>query len=410
MKDYKLKICSFLVFYTYFFKATYLGASPTISGWLDNGVVLLLTLLVANCYKYFISKKYRLLNLGILAYCIVSILSVHFNINYIDSLMVLNEEGDYISGETTEKSAIYSMLALLSSAMFIEHLTTTCKVWILLRTLFVCMGILLIFVDIDAMQHVVIDDSIEGYLIGNKFNVTYLNLYFCTIYSMMHPKLNKQARVWLMLCIAVLMVVSIHTRCTTSLLGAVTFFFFIFFMGPKWKKIFSKPRTFFIALLICDVIFFFFTTWFLQFDFVQDFIVNVLHEDMTLTGRLGIYLNIQEAFTESPWIGYGIGNSGIISKMYTGAYDAQNGLVDMFIQVGIIGCIAYFYILYKLFQQIKDRYVMVFPIIAFVYSTLVISMVEIPFKSVFIVLSLLLLTEHISTNSQTKKPSKLGLL
>ena len=96
--------------------------------------------------------------------------------------------------------------------------------------------------------------------------------------------------------------------------------------------------------------------------------------------------------------------------MYTGAYDAQNGLVDMFIQVGIIGCIAYFYILYKLFQQIKDRYVMVFPIIAFVYSTLVISMVEIPFKSVFIVLSLLLLTEHISTNSQTKKPSKLGLL
>lgn len=400
MKSYKLYFCSFLIFYTYFFKATYIGLSPTISGWLDNGVILLLTLLVVKFFKNFTNKKYLIMNMGILAFAIIAVLSIHFNIDYIDKLKVLDSEGLYISGNTTEKGTLYKMLALLSTAMFIEQLAIIGKVKILLKTLFTCIGVLLIFVDIDAMLHVVVNDDIGGYLIGNKFNVTYLNLYFCAIYSMMHPKLDSHTRIYLLFFIAVLIIVSIHTQCSTTVMGGFTFLILIFFMGNKWKRILSKPVTFIITLLICDVLFFFFTTWFLQFDFVQDFIVNVLHEDMTLTGRLGIYLDIQDAFAESPWIGYGLGNSGIISKMYTGAYDAQNGLVDLFIQVGIIGCLIYVFILFKLFQQIKDKYEMVFPIVVFIYSILMISMVEIPFKTEFIIISMLLLTEYKSQKPQ----------
>jgi O-antigen ligase len=399
MKKNKIILCSFLIFYIYFFRGTYIGLNSTISGWLTNGCFLLLAVLLWNSYKHFWDKEYRVLNLAVLGYCVVSILSVEKNIDYINSLNVLDNEGFYITGQQSAKSVVYSSIGLVMSALFIERLVKWGKVNLLLKTLLVCIGILLIFVDIDALQHIVINDDIEGYLIGNKFNVCYLNLYFCAIYYMLHPKLDGFSKYWLLVFLAILVIVSAHTQCSTTIVGALTFIVLVFLVHGRFKKTLSRPVPMLIALLVCDVAFFFFSTWFLQFDFIQDFIVNVLHEDMTLTGRLGIYLNIQDAFDESPWIGYGIGNSGIISRMYTGAYDAQNGMVDMFLQVGIVGCLLYVFILFMLFKQIRDRYECVFPTVVLVYSVIIISMVEIPFKHVFLLLSFFLLIKE-SLNSK----------
>lgn len=399
MKKNKIILCSFLIFYIYFFRGTYIGLNPTISGWLTNGCFLLLAVLLWSSYKHFWDKEYRVLNFAVLGFCVISILSVEKNIDYINSLSVLDDEGFYITGQQSAKSVVYSSVGLVMSALFIERLVKWGKVNLLLKILLVCIGILLIFVDIDALQHIVINDDIEGYLIGNKFNVCYLNLYFCAIYYMLHPKLDGFSKYWLLVFLAILVIVSAHTQCSTTIVGALTFIVLVFLVHGRFKKTLSRPFPMLIALLVCDVAFFFFSTWFLQFDFIQDFIVNVLHEDMTLTGRLGIYLNIQDAFDESPWIGYGVGNSGIISRMYTGAYDAQNGMVDLFLQVGIVGCLLYVFILFMLFKQIRDRYESVFPTVVLVYSVIIISMVEIPFKHVFLLLSFFLLIKE-SLNSK----------
>lgn len=404
MKKSNIILCSFLIFYIYFFKGTYIGLNPTISGWLTNGCFLLLATLLWNSYKHFLDREYRALNLAVLGFCIVSILSVQLNIGYINSLSVLDAEGFFIVGQQSAKGVAYSSIGLVMSALFIERLAKWGKVDLLLKTLMVCMGILLVFVDIDAMRHVVINDDIEGYLIGNKFNVCYLNLYFCAIYYMLHPYLEGMSKYWLLAFLAVLVIVSIHTQCSTTIMGALTFIVLIFVIHGKFKKTISTPSSMLLTLLICDIAFFFFSTWFLQFDFVQNFIVNVLHEDMTLTGRVGIYLNIQDAFDESPWIGYGVGNSGIISQMYAGVYDAQNGLVDLFLQIGIIGCLLYVFILYLLFKQIRNKYKRVFPITVLVYSIIIISMVEIPFKHVFLLLSFFLLTEAPTEKTVKNKP------
>lgn len=394
MSNLKIIVSSFLIFYTYFFKGTYIGLSPTVSGWIANGCFLLLAVLLWNSYKHFLDKKYRWLNLAVLTFCIISILSVKLNIGYINSLWVTDDEGFYLTGPQSAKGVAYSSIGLVMSVLFIEALVWESKLEYFLKTLLVCIGIFLVFVDIDAMQHVVvINDEIGGYLIGNKFGVCYLNLYFCTFYYMLHPKLEGLSKWLLLLFVAILIMVSIHTQCSTTVMAAATFLVLIFLVHGRGKKLLSKPFSFFLALVICDVAFFFFSTWFLQYDFVQDFIVNVLHEDMTLTGRLEIYLNIQDAFENSPWIGYGVGNSNIISRLYTGAYDAQNGLVDLFIQVGFIGCALYLLVLYELFQQIQDKYEYVFPIIVFAYTVLVISMVEIPFNHLFLLISFFSLAE-----------------
>lgn len=394
MSKQKIRICSILLFSIFFFKLTYLGFSPTISGWFINGCFLLLAALLIKDIKYLFSSEYRWINIFVVAYCVISILSVEMNVDYVNSLSVVDWEGYYISGVQSSKGVLYSSLGLVMTALFMERVSVFGRVEVMLRTLLCCMGALLVFTDIDAMQHVVINDSIDGYMVGNKFTVCYLNLYFCSLYYMLHPNLRKKEMVLLTLFLLILVMVSIHTRCSTTLLGAAVFVSMTFLPKKKFRTAASKPRYVFLTLFVCDILFFFFTPWFLQFEVVQDFIVNVLHEDLTLTGRLDIYMNIQDAFNESPWIGYGVGNSGIMSMMYAGVFDAQNGLVDMFLQVGFLGCGCFLAILGLLLKQVGDSYENVYPIVVLVYAILAISMVEIPFKHSFVFMTFLLLSKN----------------
>lgn len=394
MKKSTVILCSFLIFYVFFFKATSLGLSPTISGWLTNGCFLLLGLILLQDGNHFLDRQYRVLNISILAFAILSIISVYSNIDYIGRLNVLESEGFYMTGVQTIRQTVYKSLGLVFVAFFIERLVAKNQEKIFLESLFICIGLWLIVVDIDAFNHKVIDDDIEGYLIGNKFNVCYLNLYLCIIYYMLHPDLKGLSKVKLGLLLTLLMLISIHTQCSTTVMGCAVFIFLAYFVKGKFRLVLSKPNTMLITLIICDIAFFFFSTWFLQFPIVQDLIVNVLNEDLTLTGRLLIYQNIQDAFSDSPWIGYGVGNSSIISRMYTGAYDSQNGLVDLFIQVGVLGCILYFLIIYLLMNKVGNKYNKVYPIIVMIYTFLIISMVEIPFGNLTLLFCFFLLVAN----------------
>jgi len=402
MRKSKIILCSLLIFSIFFFKLSYFGVSPTVSGWFTNACFLLLAALLCKESKVFFDKDYLWINLSLLAFSIISVISVEANVDYIQTLNVQYRDGEYISGVTSSKNVLYTSLGLIMSAIFVEKNADAGNFRTMLRTLLFCMGILLMPVNIDAMKHVVVFDDIEGYMVGNKFTVCYLNLYFCAIYYMAHPILNHKQKQLLLLFIFMLAAVSIHTQCTTTLLGAVVLAVLAIFSSDRMKKHLSSIKIVFFTLFVCDILFFFFTPWFLQFDFVQDFIVNVLHEDLTLTGRLDIYMNIQDAFEESPWIGYGVGNSNMISRMYTGAFDAQNGLADLFIQFGALGCLTFLMIIFLLFRQIKNKYVTVYPIVVFVYAIFAISMVEIPFKHSFVFFLLMLLQKKNDNVGQLK--------
>lgn len=405
MSKTKIRLITLLLFFIFFFKLTYIGFSYTLSGWFTNGCFLLMTVLLARQFRYLFVKEYRTLNVFLISFCIISILSVEKNIAYVGSLPVVDYEGNYMEGVQSIKGAVYSSLGLIMTALFVERISVVNGMKIMLQTLLYCMGFLLLFADIDAMLHEVINDSIDGYMLGNKFTVCYLNLYFCIVYYMLHPTLKgRKEKYALLLFLLVLVIVSVHTRCSTTLVGAGVVIAMTFFI-KKYRYVVSKPISVFLMLFVCDIMFFFFTPWFLQFEWVQNFIVNVLHEDLTLTGRLNIYINIQDAFDKSPWIGYGVGNSNIISMMYAGVFDAQNGLVDMFLQVGLLGCGCFLAVLWLLLKQIGNRVDNVYPIIVLIYAIVAISMVEIPFKHSFIFMTLLLLgnkhSEEAASNSSS---------
>ena len=105
---------------------------------------------------------------------------------------------------------------------------------------------------------------------------------------------------------------------------------------------------------------------------------------MSLTGRIQIYTDIQEAFTESPWIGLGYGNAIVVAKYYTDAYNTQNGLVELFIQTGVIGVVTFLFLVYTASKALDKNNIIKYVLVAFIYAIIGISTVEIPFKHNFI--------------------------
>ena len=103
-------------------------------------------------------------------------------------------------------------------------------------------------------------------------------------------------------------------------------------------------------------------------------IVDVLGEDMTLTGRLGIYAGVASLLEHIPLFGYGTGNSHLITMMNEIGPNAQNGLFNLIIEIGIVGVIVYMSILIIMIKK-QSSSILSYPILCFIYVMIVLSSV-----------------------------------
>lgn len=282
----------------------------------------------------------------------------------------------------TGKHAFRYGLKILFSVLFMQRVFYYHKVKEFLTLSFKILLVYVLIMDASVMSSPS-DDGSSAVIWGGKFIVSYTNLFLVTIYYLLHPNLELRYKKRFLSLIFLSIVVTSYSSCTT-----VTFTLIIFAIMALQHKIKNikwlyKPLFFVFILLICDSLLFFFSTWLLSYDVVQDFIVNVLNKDLTLTGRLNIYNKIVDIFQESPWIGSGIGNFNVISVFLTGCENAQNGLVNLYIELGFIGCIIVIAWIGNLLRMIKPLDFSVYPIIAFLYVEIIISMVEIPFSYTF---------------------------
>lgn len=112
---------------------------------------------------------------------------------------------------------------------------------------------------------------------------------------------------------------------------------------------------------------------------VQYFIMQVLGKGASYKGRLIIYEKITRIIEQKPWFGYGY-MSDIVNQVVTFG-NAQNGLLDMIVQYGIVGLICWGIFVYCSCRSMNDdRY---WPISIFVYSLIFASYIEIPFNLFF---------------------------
>lgn len=131
---------------------------------------------------------------------------------------------------------------------------------------------------------------------------------------------------------------------------------------------------------------------------VQYIVVDVLGEDLTLTGRLSMYEKLGDVLTECPLYGFGIGNAPLTTFMYGVGENAQNGLFNMFIESGFIGTTAYLIAAILLIKHTEGNH-FYFPIIAFIYMMLLLSTIEVTFTTYFTAIMIILLLSNKNKNN-----------
>lgn len=373
-----------LIFWLIFAPKSAIIPDPSISRWITNFVCLVLLWSVRHDLKYMFAERNRTFNVLLLAYLAIAVFSEYYNTGTIKKYELPDLENAPL-GVTSFKYLLVYSIGLFASSLYIQRISRTKYIRILLKTLFVLLLVVLVPTCIEVVGTPIEKGTLTEYRVGNKFVIGYYHLYLCAIYCLLHPYLNHKKHKYSLLLFLVFMIfTSIITQCSTMIVGALIFMLLSLFISDTLRNRLASAKVVVISVLVFDIGFFFLVTWILQYDFIQYIVTDVLHRDLTLTGRLPIYMDIQEAFTESPWIGLGYGNSAVVARYFTDAFDSQNGLVELFIQTGLIGVAVFLLLLYTASKTFEKNNIPKLSLVALIYAMIGISTVEIPFKLSFV--------------------------
>ena len=75
---------------------------------------------------------------------------------------------------------------------------------------------------------------------------------------------------------------------------------------------------------------------------------------------------------------------------YTGVQNPQNGLMEVFLNVGIVGSMAFLSWLYFAAKQITESDKYKYPLVVYILTMIVISTIEVPFDKTFMFVMILL--------------------
>ena len=213
------------------------------------------------------------------------------------------------------------------------------------------------------------------YIAGNKFDLTYTNMYLFFIYCKYYIIRNTLKKRYCYLLLLLCLFVSVYSKCSTSIIACLFLFCFFFFKFGKMRIVYS-PVFYIIVSITCTFALLVFSTIILQMEAVKS-ILHMLGESEDLTSRLIIWERIVVLFDQRPLLGFGIGNVGGVVGNLSNAFDTQNGVLDLYIQFGVIGVVLYFSMLIHFLMKSKHNTSSV-PFVAYLYMILLISMVEIP--------------------------------
>lgn len=387
MDDKKIVFSALVFFYTFFFSIT--SFNPTILGWVKNGLILLFPIFNFDILKkQIVNKEYLKINLLFLLWGIIVIYSGFENANlsydYIlrgDKSTIFARRGDH---------AIYYVINILIFVLYFEGLNSKRQYFKFLRVLFYFLSVFVFASDINAIVYNSPNGS--GYLVGNKFTVCYLNLYLAIIYYLLHPLLVGRPKKYFLLLLCLNLVIALKTQCSTMVIGTVLMYIFSVVLKPNIKIKLYEIKTLIVSIVFFSIIFFFFTTAIINTPIMKYIIVDVLGENMTLTGRLGIYAGVASLLEHIPLFGYGVGNSHLITMMNEIGPNAQNGLFNLIIEIGIVGAIVYMSIVILMIKKQASN-ILCYPILCFIYVMIVLSSVEITFSTTFLALAILLLAK-----------------
>lgn len=84
---------------------------------------------------------------------------------------------------------------------------------------------------------------------------------------------------------------------------------------------------------------------------IQYFTTKVLHRSSMMTGRVEIYSSFLKIMKSDIWLGQGYDNSIVMRNTTLGYLNAQNGILDVITQTGLIGLVPFVFMLYAFWKE-----------------------------------------------------------
>lgn len=218
----------------------------------------------------------------------------------------------------------------------------------------------------------------ESYLIGNKFAVSYLHCFIMALlYCCNEKKLQNRLRLKTfrsIFCVASVLV-CMKVTCTTGILICLLMGIMNYFPIPlRIRKFISNPQIIVSVTVVINLLILGSASLFTN-PYIVYFISNVLGKSYTWVGRLHIYEIIFDVIKVKPWMGYGY-FSNIIEEIL-GFGNAQNGVLKVIIDSGIIGLIGYTLLAYRSMKSFEHAAEKIWSMMAFVYCMIFASSAEI---------------------------------
>lgn len=392
IKKSNIIFSSFVFFFTMFFK--WESLNPTYVGWVHNGLVLLFCIVNYRIFRNIFNTNYKWINFFAFLWGVVVIYSAYINQNTIYDIENWNRTTQNFDITTLRAKrydhTYYFVFKIIMFILYFQSLNLYKKGRIFLKYVFLFLLPFVLASDINGFIYR--SEGISGYEAGNKFYLCYLNIFLITIY-LLHKTLNEKVKKKVFLLLLLTFALALKTECTTMIIGTVLFYLLAFvFKKDKFRSLLYKPCFYLVTLFVCDILFFISVTWILQIPIVQYIIVDILGEDLTLTGRVNMYARLGEVLNECPLYGFGIGNAYLTTMIYGVGDNAQNGLLNLFIECGMLGVVFYFIMLLSMIKMASCN-LSTYPIMCFMYMMLVLSSIEVTFTMYFTAISILLILD-----------------
>ena len=306
-------------------------------------------------------------------------------------LMMMSGVSNYGSLNTVNPllSSFLISIRIIGLFLMIEYLTEINQFYSLIVIYSRLTSIFVIFNDIIILIFPTLTSNMEPYyFIGNKFAVIYTHLQLLVLLLVRKNVEQRNCyKIYIILLAFLTAFMALRVECMTGLTGLIIFISFCILIKVT-QNIFYNPAVFFASLIVSSLFVIAYEI-ILRFPLIQNLIISVFNRSLTLTGRTYIYANLFQILKEHWLWGYGYGSSYEICVKYLHFADTQNGIFEWILQSGIFvtACLVILLlVIINLYKKSKERREYFIPVLALLYTFLVLSSVEITIDMHFIFL------------------------
>lgn len=195
--------------------------------------------------------------------------------------------------------------------------------------------------------------------------ISYINSFY---------KYNKLTiKNYLLLLVSIISLVLVNS--STSLIGIAIITIFTVFSGFFNNIKLMNIKTYFLTYI---VLFFGIVVFRVQ-NIFSYIIEDILHKNLTLTGRVYIWDYVIDFIKVKPFLGYGIEDKLVrLNKTnYLQSYHAHNQFLEIAYQTGIIGFICFIIILFKSFKELfkyrKENIAKIISLVIFIFLIMMLT-------------------------------------